>query len=176
VALTRSQGPGSRGQDETRGTNNPGSWSLGPGSGQPPLWVTSYIGIPFVDLGRDRDGCDCWGLVRLVLDEISGLTLPLWMASEVEAAAAIGDQRISGNWRPVDPGDERALDVVEMSGATRIDDRFAWGSIHVGVIIGAGWLLHTERATEAVIGRYREDQALSRRIQGLWRHRALCLI
>jgi cell wall-associated NlpC family hydrolase len=43
-----------------------------------PTWVADYIGIPFVPHGRTREGCDCYGLLRLVLTEQFGRELPLY--------------------------------------------------------------------------------------------------
>lgn len=43
-------------------------------------WASSYVGIPFREHGRDREGCDCYGLVRLVLSEEFGRSLPALLA------------------------------------------------------------------------------------------------
>jgi len=150
---------------------------------QPPSWAAGYLGIPFLDLGRDRAGCDCWGLVRLVLAEQAGLELPslaTCYGSEANAArvgAAVEAERCSGAWNRIDAGDERPLDVVEMSGAARVPGSgWVFGPLHVGVVVASGWLLHVERGTAAVLARYREDQAIRRRVLGFWRFRPPDLI
>ena len=38
-------------------------------------WWNRYAAIPYKDGGRSRSGCDCWGLVRLVYDDVFGITL-----------------------------------------------------------------------------------------------------
>lgn len=37
-----------------------------------------YLGIPYREGGRGWDGCDCWGLVRLILARERGIVLPLF--------------------------------------------------------------------------------------------------
>ena len=143
-----------------------------------PSWATGYVGIPFLDLGRDRAGCDCWGLVRLVIAEQAGIALPslaTCYGSEANAAGvgdAIEAERRSGAWDRIDAGTEQPYDVVEMSGTARVrGSGWVFGPLHVGVVVTSGWLLHVERGTAAVLARYREDQVIRRRVLGFWRFR-----
>src|SRR5512134_1374594 len=45
-------------------------------STQPPSWAGAYVGIPYLDHGAARSGCDCWGLVRLIYRERTRIELP----------------------------------------------------------------------------------------------------
>ena len=143
---------------------------------QLPSWAASYVGIPFLDLGRSRAGCDCWGLVRLVLAEQASVQLPslaTCYGSEANTAGvidAVEVERRSNAWQRIEPGVEQAFDVVEMSGAARTPAGWVFGPLHIGVVVAAGWLLHVERGTAAVLARYREDQAIRRRVLGCWRY------
>lgn len=39
-------------------------------------WTTRYVGLPYRAGGRERDGLDCWGLIRLIYREEKGILLP----------------------------------------------------------------------------------------------------
>lgn len=39
-------------------------------------WVGYYLGLPYKEKGRDRQGLDDWGLYRLVIAEQFGIALP----------------------------------------------------------------------------------------------------
>lgn len=49
-------------------------------------WARQYIGLPFVLGGRTKEGLDCWGLVKVVYQEVKGIELPDF-AGTVGAAA-----------------------------------------------------------------------------------------
>jgi cell wall-associated NlpC family hydrolase len=42
--------------------------------------VMKYVGIPYKNMGRGIDGLDCWGLIKLLYQDILGFTL--WDLSE----------------------------------------------------------------------------------------------
>lgn len=118
-----------------------------PGRQQPPAWAAQYFGIPFVDLGRDRSGCDCWGLFRLVMKEQAGIDLP--SHDEYEGTsdkedgpvieALIKQGLASDEWIRIERGQERAFDGLLY--------QVAGYPMHVGLILCPGRALHAVEGT-----------------------------
>lgn len=126
---------------------------------------SAYVGLPFQDGGRDRAGCDCYGLARLVMAEQMGIVLPSYSGAyaTVEDRKAL-DGLIAGNmgpWREIEPGSEKPGDALLM--------RLAGTESHIGIVVGRGMVLHTERGAGSVIESYRESR-LRRRVVGFYRH------
>lgn len=134
--------------------------------------MKGYVGIPFVDGGRDRAGCDCWGLVRLVYADHAGIDLPAYgeVSSHELLAVTRSLQEGARNeaWKRADAEPRRALDVVLMK---RLDKP---GSVptHVGVMLDAKRVLHVEEETDSVAVVISHPSVASRLI-GFYRHRDL---
>lgn len=129
-----------------------------------PAWAADYIGLPFREKGRDRDGVDCWGLVRLVLAEQFGLKVPSYSEDYDEArpGPALADliEREARAWVKVLGGSERAGDVVVL----RVNGR----PFHVGMVLARPWMMHVEAGLGAVRERY-DGRAWGRRVLGFYR-------
>ncbi|HBA86021.1 MAG TPA: hypothetical protein DCZ95_18200 [Verrucomicrobia bacterium] len=98
-------------------------------------WTDEYIEIPFVCDGRDRSGCDCWGLVRLVYAERLGINLPSFpgtlkdgSVASLKRAARLAEQQ-QQMWVKV--ADPQPFDVI-LFGA------------HVGLYVSQTEMLHIE--------------------------------
>jgi cell wall-associated NlpC family hydrolase len=120
-------------------------------------WAVDYLGIPEIDHGRDRTGCDCWGLCRLVLREVAGIDAPGYDEGYVSADEAaevtvlIAGATSSPLWRRVE--DPRSFDIaiIRKGGLAR----------HAGIVVQPGMMLHMWGG-HARIERYDGD---------LWRNR-----
>ncbi len=132
-------------------------------------WSSAYIGIPWVSQGRDHSGADCYGLARLVLLEQAGIVL----SAHVDAAATlqhrpdlastVDDIASTAPWLPVAaPGQELDVAVFRLGQLAR----------HIGVIVGAGRMLHVAEDGESCLTRLDESRWQSRFL-GLVRHQAL---
>jgi len=91
--------------------------------------IVDYLRIPYVAQGRDKDGCDCWGLVRMVRHALRGDDLS--SHSEVDpddkpAMTAATLDVLSGGFEEVDPH-SGAIACVWRSGFC----------VHVGIVIEA---------------------------------------
>lgn len=107
-------------------------------------WSDKYIGIPFLEGGRDFKGCDCGGLVLLVLREERGVEARDFVDYEVEdfkslrGLIKIGrgiDEVVSEDWVRVG-GEVKPFDLL----------RFKKGKAHchVGIYAGENRFLHVE--------------------------------
>lgn len=128
----------------------------------------SWVGIPYIDGGRTKDGCDCWGLLRLFMKEEAGIDLPEHTdvsASHILAISKRMDAAVSTDvWNEV--SQYHRFDCVVMSHPHR-DVRF-----HCGVMIDRSRMLHIYETTDSVI--MRTDHPLIRgRMLGVYRHKDL---
>lgn len=125
-----------------------------------------YVGLPFVDKGRSEDGCDCYGLLWLVILRELGVELPRYDdryvtgADRREIDALIADELAF--WESIPAGDEQTFDAVLM--------RDAGCDSHVGIVVGGGLMLHVAITHAARIERYRSPM-WRRRIVGFYRYR-----
>jgi cell wall-associated NlpC family hydrolase len=127
-------------------------------------WVKKYIGIPFVSNGRTIEGCDCYGLARLVLHNEYGINLPELSDDYSNALNLAETARLFAEKRPVLaaeklPGPmERAVAVITEHGVPA----------HIGIAAGGGYVLHTGVKTGAVCQR-ETHPGLRGRIEGYYR-------
>lgn len=108
-----------------------------------PAWARGYVGLDFADKGRDRSGLDCWGLVRLVRQEVFGEKHPCLGEHyrSVRARREIADL-IAGEmaraWQP--------LPSAELVGDVAVYKRKG-SALHVGLMVARDRMLHCEERT-----------------------------
>lgn len=129
-------------------------------------WAARYVGLPFINHGRDREGLDCWGLVCLVLHECFGVTLPSLADKYERASDSVVVEQIVDVQRPLIDAErvEYPLpgDIVLLSLRGLV--------CHVGVYVGDHCMLNVRRGTETVV----EDLSApkwARRVEGYYRAR-----
>lgn len=145
--------------------------------------LNEYSRIRFLDKGRDRSGCDCWGLVKLVYAERFGIELPGYEevyqhTKDKDAITTAIPQEAEKHWidlypdfktplelSKVRPRRERCGDVVLM--------RIMGLPWHVGIVGEAGKVLHVEPGTDSICEGYLCTK-WERRILGFYRHASLC--
>lgn len=129
------------------------------------MWWNDYVGIPFRSHGRDRNGCDCWGLLRMVYSEQRGVALPSYVSEYDDAndRAQVGTALMTGlpSWKPVG-----MLHAVE---GDAILFKLAEIPFHVGIVIGGGEMLHVIKGANACIENYLASRWV-KRIEGIYRY------
>lgn len=145
-----------------------------------PVWAREYIGIAFLDKGRTHEGCDCWGLNRLIWGEQFALWVPSFLDVYEDAhdgvtvaKAIINYGLIDPIWQRISAGHERLGDGVHLVGYCKIDGRWERAEAHVGIVLVPGVLIHIEHGIDASLMNYREKLAGAKRVLGFYRHKEL---
>ena len=131
-----------------------------------PEWTPKYIGLPWLNMGRDRAGLDCWGLIRLILAEQFAVNVPSYTEQyaadyDNEELNIIRRQELP-SWREVK--DPQPGDVIIF--------RVLGYPTHAGMIVNPTWMIHVQRGIDTVVERYTES-SWKRRIIGLYRHNSI---
>lgn len=127
-------------------------------------WCKEYVGIPFVSGGRTHAGCDCYGLVRLILTEQYGYDLPLLSGDYSNALSIAETKRLFTDNVPIlcgakiDSPKEGAVALVKVRGRL----------CHVALYAGDGYIIHA-RHKVGVICERTDSPALAGCIEG-WYH------
>ena len=129
-------------------------------------WVKKYVGIPFASNGRTMSGCDCYGLVRLVLRNEYRIELPELSNDYSDALNVAETARLFAENLPVLAAEK--LGAPEEGAVAVITERGV--PAHLGVAAGGGYILHTGIKTGAVCQRATHP-GLRGRIEGYYRVR-----
>ncbi|MBN7785130.1 C40 family peptidase [Ponticoccus gilvus] len=129
-------------------------------------WPNDFTGLPHLEGGRSRSGCDCLGLARVIYAEMLGIALPDYQGGvcpeeHAEIDARIVGEAVSPYWRQIARGHERAFDLV-------VFRRGAWLR-HIGVVVEPGLMIHAAPPGDSALCRY-DRGAWSGRFAGLHRH------
>lgn len=133
-------------------------------------WSNKYIGIPQMDMGRSEQGCDCWGLVRLVYARELNIPLPDYLGTYVSPEeqaeiAALIDQAEANPARPWQAVDHPAPFDVLLFRRGRLRS-------HIGVAVSPSLMLHMDGTDQARLARFTAPR-WSVRFCGAWRYRPL---
>lgn len=130
------------------------------------MWSDAYVGIPYTALGRDRRGCDCWGLARLIYAQELKVALP-------SHAGDYSDDFQPGEIEALLKGRHLApwvsVDEVEIAPFDLLLFRLGRSETHIGIAIDPIRMLHLARDDHAKI-ECRTDPRWKSRFVGAYRH------
>lgn len=132
----------------------------------PPPWVAEFIGIPFQRNGIDRNGVDCWGLVRLIYAERFKVELPRYAYDDFKCStiSPIIRSAAKASWQAIEHAhDERPGDVVVFKAQGQ--------PAHLGLIVARNIMIHAAMRTKtARIDHFRGHGIWSKRpIEAIYR-------
>lgn len=124
--------------------------------------LSDYIGLPFLDKGRDTDGLDCWGLVRHYYAHEKKISLPLLDSYQTSKDADSIQEIVNGercNWLLTDRPNTGDVVVIAIAGK----------ETHVGIYVNHGKMLHAYEGTDSCIVSLDSPRWKSR-IKGIYRY------
>lgn len=129
------------------------------------MWCNDYIKIPFADHGRSREGCDCWGLARLIYKDKFNVDLPeLLEYKDIKDGCNIAKlyEEEHKNWEEIKIGDEKPYDLLVF--------KIYGFPTHIAVVIQKGLMIHCEKGCGTHISEYNREKQWSQRLKGIYRY------
>jgi len=135
-------------------------------------WLSKYQLIPFEDKGRSFSGCDCWGLVLLILKNEAGIEVPSFDEISCRDGESVNgkvdDEILSGLWEEVDESEVAPFDLVVLRGSIIVKGRVFPARTHIGILSDKLNIIHTEIGT-GVVSVDRKNRTVRDRIFGYYR-------
>ena len=129
------------------------------------MWCNEYIHIPFADHGRTREGCDCWGLARIIYKEKLGIELPTLLDyKDTKDGHSIADlyENEHKEWIEIPQGQEKPYDVLVF--------KILGLPTHIAIAIEKGLMIHCEKGCGTHITEYNKDLKWKNRLVGVYRY------
>lgn len=129
------------------------------------MWCNNYIKVPFKDHGRDENGCDCWGLVRLIYKKELAIDLPEFLEYKdikdgVNIAEMYKEEHLK--WETLELGDEKEFDVLVF--------KILGLPTHIAIVIKKGLMLHCEKGIGTHVSDYYREKQWRDRLKGVYRY------
>lgn len=128
------------------------------------MWCNDYIHIPFKEHGREREGCDCWGLARIIYKEQLGIELPtLSDYKDTHDSHSIAElyEKEHLTWEEIPLGQEKEFDVLVF--------KILGLPTHIAVVINKGMMIHCEYGIGTHVTEYNKDVQWRKRLAGIYR-------
>ncbi|MBP5698215.1 MAG: C40 family peptidase [Alphaproteobacteria bacterium] len=129
------------------------------------MWCNDYINIPFQEHGRNRAGCDCWGLARIIYKEKLDIDLPTLLNYEnTRDSNAIVElyEKEHLNWVEIPVGEEKEFDILVF--------KILGLPTHIGIVINKGMMIHCEYKIGTHITEYYNEVQWRNRLAGVYRY------
>lgn len=111
--------------------------------------IEPYIGLRFLDGGRDSSGVDCWGLVKLVYREQLRIELPDFDIRSNDSQAIADQVSLQlPRWDKLERPEPGAVVAIRLDQA-----RHPRIVTHVGLCVDGGYFLHALERTGTVLTR-----------------------
>ena len=126
------------------------------------MWHNKYIGIPFLDKGRDTNGIDCWGLVRLVYKQEYNIDLPNFSTDyEADDAERMRDllAQYKEGWEKIDTPTEGCIVLFNILGVES----------HMGIAVSSTHFLHARDRYDSAIESF-DSVGWRNRITGFYKY------
>lgn len=136
------------------------------------MWWNDYVDRPWKEGGRDNDGFDCWGLVRVVYKsqidvDLPRLELAVWRRGGdarklLKAVREYSDQLQKDEFVPLLlDGNYKEFDLLWLRNG---------GPIHFAVMIDDKRFIHVEEGCDTAIEKI-NSLRWERKIRGVFRHK-----